>query len=94
MVELLHNLIYGLYGTVRLRTTESQKRTAAAQSKGLYDDEIVPMKTKMGVKDKETGNVSMQEYTVVKDECNRASTYSCTCTPFCGLYSVWYCICL
>lgn len=52
----------------------SQQRTAAAQAAGLYDDEIVPMKTVMAVKDKETGEVSKVDYTVSKDECNRPST--------------------
>jgi acetyl-CoA C-acetyltransferase len=53
---------------------ESQKRTAAAQDAGLYDDEIVPMDTRMIVKNKETGETSEVDYTVTKDECNRPST--------------------
>jgi len=52
----------------------SQQRTAAAQAAGLYDDEIVPMKTVMAVKNKETGEVTKVDYVVTKDECNRAST--------------------
>ena len=52
----------------------SQQRTAAAQDAGLYDNEIVPMDTRMIVKDKETGETSEVDYTVVKDECNRPST--------------------
>ena len=47
---------------------ESQRRTAAAQKAGLFDDEIVPMQTKMEVKDKATGDTSLVDYTVVKDE--------------------------
>lgn len=53
---------------------ESQRRTAVAQAAGLFDEEIVPMQTKMQVKDKATGEVSMVDYTVVKDECNRPGT--------------------
>ena len=39
---------------------QSQQRTAAAQAAGKFDDEIVPVTAKMTVKDKETGEVSMQ----------------------------------
>jgi len=53
---------------------ESQKRTAAAQEAGLFDDEIVAMNTTMMVKDKETGEVSELDYTVDRDECNRPTT--------------------
>ena len=55
-------------------SAESQRRTAAAQEAGKFDDEIVPMTTTMIVKDKETGETSQQETTLAKDECNRAST--------------------
>ena len=53
---------------------ESQRRTAAAQDAGLYDNEIVPMDTTMIVKNKETGETSEVDYTVTKDECNRPGT--------------------
>ena len=53
---------------------QSQQRTAAAQQAGLFDDEIVPMKTKMKVIDKETGEESVVGCTVDKDECNRPTT--------------------
>lgn len=53
---------------------ESQRRTAAAQDAGYYDDEIVPMDTKMIKVDKETKESTKVDYTVVKDECNRPST--------------------
>ena len=53
---------------------QSQQRTAAAQQAGLFDDEIVPMETKMKVIDKETGEESIVDYTVDKDECNRPTT--------------------
>ncbi len=52
----------------------SQQRIAAAQEKGLFDEEIVPMTTTMAVKDKETGEVTMHEVTVDRDECNRPNT--------------------
>jgi acetyl-CoA acetyltransferase family protein len=52
----------------------SQQRIAAAQVGGLFDDEIVPMQTTMAVKDKESGEVSMHEATVDRDECNRPTT--------------------
>ena len=38
----------------------SQQRTAQAQAEGRFDDEIIPVTTKMAVKDKETGEVSMK----------------------------------
>ncbi|MGR3760381.1 acetyl-CoA C-acyltransferase [Roseobacteraceae bacterium NS-SX3] len=52
----------------------SQQRIAAAQAAGKFGDEIVPMQTTMAVKDKETGEVSMKEVTVDRDECNRPGT--------------------
>ncbi|RNF33952.1 acetyl-CoA C-acyltransferase [Paracoccus methylarcula] len=52
----------------------SQQRTAAAQEAGLFDDEIVPMKTIRKVVDKETKEVSDEEVELAKDEGNRPST--------------------
>jgi acetyl-CoA C-acetyltransferase len=52
----------------------SQQRTAAAQAEGRFDDEIIAVTTKMGVKDKETGEVSMREVTLDRDEGNRPET--------------------
>lgn len=52
----------------------SQQRTAAAQAAGKFDDEIVPVTAKMMVKDKATGETSMQEVTLAKDEGNRPQT--------------------
>ena len=46
----------------------------AAQSSGIFDDEIVPMQTVMGVQDRETKEVTQHEVTVDKDECNRPQT--------------------
>ncbi|GAA6177508.1 acetyl-CoA C-acyltransferase [Sulfitobacter pacificus] len=52
----------------------SQQLIAAAQAAGKFDHEIVPMKTTMGVQDKETKEISYHEVTVDKDECNRPNT--------------------
>ncbi len=52
----------------------SQQRTAAAQAEGRFADEIIPVTATMGVKDKETGAVSMREVTLDKDEGNRPET--------------------
>jgi acetyl-CoA C-acetyltransferase len=53
---------------------ESQRRMAAAQQGGKFRDEIVPMKTKMKVVNKETKEESIVDYTVDRDECNRPDT--------------------
>ena len=53
---------------------QSQQRTAAAQEAGKFSDEIVALQTKMNVMNKETKEVTEQEVTVDKDECNRPST--------------------
>lgn len=53
---------------------ESQKRTAAAQEAGRFDDEIVPLTSTKVVLDKETGETSQQEVTLTKDEGNRPET--------------------
>lgn len=52
----------------------SQMRTAAAQTAGRFDDEIVPITTTMAVKDRETGAVSYREVTLERDEGNRPDT--------------------
>ena len=66
------------YGISRERCDEyalrSQQRTAAGQAKGLFDDEIIPVTATMGVKDRETGEISMREITLDKDEGNRPET--------------------
>jgi len=53
---------------------ESQRRMAAAQQADKFADEIVPMKTRMKVVNKETKEESVVDYTVTKDECNRPET--------------------
>ena len=52
----------------------SQQRTAEAQRSGKFADEIIPVTARMGVKNKETGEVSMQEVTLDRDEGNRPET--------------------
>ncbi|HAO43430.1 MAG TPA: acetyl-CoA C-acyltransferase, partial [Afipia sp.] len=47
---------------------ESQRRTGAAIQGGRFNDEIVPITTKMAVVDKETKQVSYKEVTLTKDE--------------------------
>ena len=66
------------YGVTREQqdeySLESQRRMAAAQQAGKFADEIVPMKTKMKVVNKETKEESIVDFTVDKDECNRPDT--------------------
>lgn len=53
---------------------QSQQRTAQAQADGRMDAEIVVADTKMGVQNKETGEISYQDVHIAKDEGNRPST--------------------
>ena len=53
---------------------QSQQRTAAAQAAGRFDAEIISCAAKMGVKDKESGAISMHDVTIDKDEGNRPDT--------------------
>ena len=52
----------------------SQRRTAAGQTDGKFDDEIVPITTVMDVTNKETGEVTQKEVTLSRDEGNRPTT--------------------
>ena len=52
----------------------SQERCAKAQDQGLFDDEIIPMATKMLLKNKETGAEKEVDTIVDKDNCNRPET--------------------
>lgn len=52
----------------------SQQRTAAAQSLGRFDEEIVPLTTTMIVHDKVGGAVEKRLVTLTKDEGNRPQT--------------------
>ena len=66
------------YGISRERqdeySLESQRRTAAAQQGGKFNDELTPISTKMGVVDKATGEISFKEVTLSKDEGPRPET--------------------
>jgi acetyl-CoA C-acetyltransferase len=53
---------------------ESQRRTAAAQQAGRFNDELAPIKTTMAVANKETGAVSYNEITLSTDEGPRPDT--------------------
>ena len=82
--ELYHSmietadLVASRYGVSReaqdAYSVQSQQRTAAAQGAGKFDDEIVPITVEKLVKNKETGDVSRETVTLVKDECNRPGT--------------------
>lgn len=77
MIETAENVAQR-YGISREAQDEysyqSQIRTANAQSAGLLDNEIVPLKSLMKIRDKETGNITTKEVTLEKDEGNRPST--------------------
>jgi acetyl-CoA C-acetyltransferase len=53
---------------------QSQQRMGAAQANHLFDDEIVPMKTKMKLVNRETKEESIVDTVVDRDECNRPET--------------------
>ncbi len=53
---------------------QSQQRTAAAQAAGKFADEIVACSATMAVTDKATGETSMKDVTLAKDEGNRPET--------------------
>ncbi len=82
--ELYHSmietadLVASRYGVSReaqdAYALKSQQRTAAAQEAGKFDHEIVPITVEKLVKNKETGEVSREAVTLVKDECNRPGT--------------------
>ncbi len=52
----------------------SQQRIAAAQTNGIFKDEIVPLATKMKKVDRATGAESEVDVIVDRDECNRPDT--------------------
>ena len=53
---------------------QSQKRTANAQNKGFFNEEIIPVKTLKLLKNAENNQISYEEVEITKDECNRPST--------------------
>jgi acetyl-CoA C-acetyltransferase len=52
----------------------SQQRTAAAQTEGRLDHEIVPLRTTMRVENRQTGETTSVAVALEKDEGNRPST--------------------
>jgi acetyl-CoA C-acetyltransferase len=66
------------YGISRERQDEyafqSQQRTANGQGNGAFDDEIVPMKVSMGIKDRNSGEISFRAASIDRDEGNRPDT--------------------
>ncbi len=52
----------------------SQRRTAAAQQAGRFDDEIVPITATRAIKDEETGEVGYRDVALDRDEGNRPDT--------------------
>jgi len=77
MIETAEN-VAKRYGISRESQDEyslqSQMRTAKAQQNGYMDKEIVPLKSTMKYKDKETGEISSHDVCIEKDEGNRPST--------------------
>jgi acetyl-CoA C-acetyltransferase len=77
---MLHTaeLVAERYGISRESQDEfallSQRRTAAAQEAGRFDQEIVPLPSVQRVLDKETGEVGEEPVTLTRDEGNRPST--------------------
>lgn len=71
-------IVAARYGISRERqdayALQSQQRTAAAQTAGLFDAELIPVTATMNVVDKATKEVSSHEVTLTKDEGNRADT--------------------
>ena len=53
---------------------QSQQRTGSAQQAGKFSDEIAALTTRADIMNKETKEVTEQEVTVDKDECNRPQT--------------------
>jgi acetyl-CoA C-acetyltransferase len=49
----------------------SQRRTAAAQAAGRFDQEIVPLTAEKEIEDKKTGEKRLETFTLMKDEGNR-----------------------
>ncbi|CAI1163923.1 acetyl-CoA C-acyltransferase [Serratia proteamaculans] len=63
----------------------SQQRTAAAQLEGLFDKEIVPLRSLMAYNDKETGVLAYKDVFLERDEGNRPQS---TLDDLRALYSV------
>jgi acetyl-CoA C-acetyltransferase len=83
-------LVSRRYGISRERQDEyalqSQQRTAAGQSEGRFDDEIVPITVSKQLFDKDGKPTDHQTVTLTKDEGNRADT---TMESLAALKPVW-----
>jgi acetyl-CoA C-acetyltransferase len=53
---------------------ECQRRTAAGQERGKFDDEIIPVTCQKAITNKDSGAITYEEVTLKKDEGNRADT--------------------
>jgi len=77
MIETADN-VAARYGVSRAAqdeyALESQRRTAAAQQAGKFDDEIVPLATTKAVENKETKEITKESVTLRQDEGNRPET--------------------
>ncbi|WP_306752259.1 acetyl-CoA C-acyltransferase [Paracoccus actinidiae] len=77
MIDTADN-VAARYGVSRAAQDEyalrSQQRIAAAQTAGLFADEIVPMQVTRAVTDKASGETRHEAFTLEADECNRPST--------------------
>jgi acetyl-CoA C-acetyltransferase len=71
-------IVASRYGISRERcdayALSSQQRTAAAHAAGRFAEEIVPVRSSMKVKDKDTGVESIREITLDRDEGMRPDT--------------------
>jgi len=65
---------------------QSQQRTAAAQSAGRFDEEIVPLETQRVLFDKEGQPSGRESVRAIRDECNRADT---SAASLAALKPVW-----
>ncbi len=70
--------VVGKFGIAREAQDEyalqSQRRTAAAQQAGAFDDEIVPITAMRAIKDRQSGAIRYPETTLERDEGNRPET--------------------
>ena len=77
MIQTAETVAYR-YGISRdaqdIDALQSQQRTAAAQVAGLFDQEIVSVTVNKAIKNKDTGEISREQVTLVRDEGNRPET--------------------
>ena len=77
MIQTAETVAYR-YGISReaqdIYALQSQQRTAAAQVAGLFDQEIVSVTVNKAIKNKDTGEISREQVTLVRDEGNRPET--------------------